>query len=102
VHAPEQGHNHNLDSVALNYPCPVSWLRVVGHNRTKCRENESREQNYFLSIMPMQVTTDLPDPGWKPDPPHPHGGLSSTFLSVDGGRSRISGNASQGAAIDVS
>jgi hypothetical protein len=21
---PEQGHNHNLDSVTLNYPCPVN------------------------------------------------------------------------------
>jgi hypothetical protein len=55
AHAPEQGHNHNLDSVALNYPCPVGQLRVVRHNKTKCRENEIREQNYCLSIMPMQV-----------------------------------------------
>jgi hypothetical protein len=55
AHAPEQGHNHNLDSVALNYPRLVSLLRVMSHNRTKCRENGTREQNYFLSIMPMQV-----------------------------------------------
>jgi hypothetical protein len=27
----------------------------MSHKRTKCRENETREQNYFLSIMPMQV-----------------------------------------------
>jgi hypothetical protein len=72
THAPEQGHNHNLGSVALNYPCPVSRLRVVSHNRTKCRENETREQNYFLSIMPMHVTTHLSDPGWRLEP---HGGL---------------------------
>jgi hypothetical protein len=55
AHAPEQGNNHNLDSVALNYPFLVSQLRVMSHNRTKCRENGTREQNYFLSIMPMQV-----------------------------------------------
>jgi hypothetical protein len=53
VHAPEQGHNHNLDSIILNYPCLISRLKVVNHNRTKCRENETRKQNYFLSIMPM-------------------------------------------------
>jgi hypothetical protein len=55
THAPEQGHNHNLDSVTLNYPCPVSRLRVMSHNRTKCRKNGTREQNYFLSIMPIQI-----------------------------------------------
>jgi hypothetical protein len=48
VHAPEQGHNHNLDSVALNYPCPVSRLKVISHNRTKYRENGTREQKYFF------------------------------------------------------
>jgi hypothetical protein len=69
AHAPEQGHNHNLDSIALNYPCPVSWLRVISHNRTKYRENDTCEQNYFLSIMSMQVTTHLLDPGWRLDPP---------------------------------
>jgi hypothetical protein len=53
THATEQAHHHNLDSVALNYPCPVSRLRVVSHNKTKCRENGTHEQNYFLSIMPM-------------------------------------------------
>jgi hypothetical protein len=55
MHAPEQGHNHNLDSVALNYPYPVSRLRVISHNITKCRENGIHEQNYFLSITPMQA-----------------------------------------------
>jgi hypothetical protein len=70
-HAPKQGHNHNLDIIALNYPCPVSWLRVVSHNRTKCRENGTEEQNYFLSIMSMQLTTHLSDPGGRPDPPPP-------------------------------
>jgi hypothetical protein len=57
AHASEQGHNHKLDSVALNYPCPVNQLRVVSYNKTKCRENGTREQNNFLSIMPMQVYT---------------------------------------------
>jgi hypothetical protein len=44
----KQGHNHNLDSVVLNYPCPVSRLRVVSYNRTKCRESGTCEQNYFF------------------------------------------------------
>jgi hypothetical protein len=30
-------------SVAVNYPCLVSWLRVVSHNRTKYKENKTRE-----------------------------------------------------------
>jgi hypothetical protein len=53
MHAPEEGHNHNLDSVTLNYPCSISWLRVVSHNRTKGMENRTHEQNYLLSIMTM-------------------------------------------------
>jgi hypothetical protein len=118
VHALEQGHNHNLDRVTLNYPCPVSRLRVIRHNRTKCRENGTHEQHYFffLSIMTMQVTTHLLDPGWGPEPPRGSGatqgarhrraltlmvgafgslaltpprGPLSMFLSVDGGCSRI-------------
>jgi hypothetical protein len=86
---PEQVHNHNLDSVALNYPCPVSPFRVMSRNRTKCRENGTHEQNYFLSIMPMQVY-NTPLGSWIGTDP-PYGGLprgpQSTFLSVDGGRS---------------
>jgi hypothetical protein len=30
AHAPEQGHNHNLDGVTLNYPCPISRLKAKG------------------------------------------------------------------------
>jgi hypothetical protein len=88
AHAPEQGYNYNLDSVALNYLCPVSQLRVVSHNRTKCRENETHEQNYFLSIMHMQVTTHLSDSGWRPTPP-PMGawGPAVDISCIDGGRS---------------
>jgi hypothetical protein len=62
MHAPEQGHNHNLDSITLNYSRPISQLRVISHNRTKCRENGTHEYNYFLSIMPMHITTYLSDP----------------------------------------
>jgi hypothetical protein len=91
AHAAEQSHNHNLDSVTLNYPHPVSRLRVVSHNRTKCKDNGTSDQNYFLSIMPMQVTTHLSDPGWGPDPPSV-GAREPTvdIFYVDGGRSRIS------------
>jgi hypothetical protein len=34
VHDPEQIHNNNLDSVALNNLWLVSRLRVVSHNMT--------------------------------------------------------------------
>jgi hypothetical protein len=121
AHAPKQGHNNNLDSVALNYPCPVSRLRVVSHNRTKCRENKTCEQNYFLSITPMQVyNTPLGSrmgigrPLWGPGcPPStffmlmvgaprslalapPRGAVVDVF-SVDSGRSQIpSSDTSQG------
>jgi hypothetical protein len=44
THAPEQSHNHNLDSVTLNHSCPISRLRIINHNRTKCKENGTREQ----------------------------------------------------------
>jgi hypothetical protein len=47
MYAPEQAYNHNLDSVALNYSCPISWLRVIRHNRIKCGESEIHEQNCF-------------------------------------------------------
>jgi hypothetical protein len=55
THAPEQGHNHKLNGVALNNTCPVSRLRVVSHSRTRCRESGTHEQNYFLSFILMQV-----------------------------------------------
>jgi hypothetical protein len=77
-HAPKQGHNHNLDNIALNYPCPISRLRVVGDNRTKSRENETHKQNYFLSTMSMQATTPLLDPRWGPDPPPTMGAWGPT------------------------
>jgi hypothetical protein len=47
AHALGQEHNHNLDSVALNYPCPVRRRRIVRHNIAKCRESGIREQSYF-------------------------------------------------------
>jgi hypothetical protein len=45
VHSLEQVNNHSPDSVALNYPCPASRLRVVSHNETKHREKGTYEQN---------------------------------------------------------
>jgi hypothetical protein len=75
AHAPEQGHNHNLDSVAVNNPCPVSQLRVIRQSRTKYRESGTREQNYFLSIIPMQVY-NTPFGSWMETGPH-HGGLGA-------------------------
>jgi hypothetical protein len=93
AHAPEQGHNHILDSIALNYPCLINQLRVVSHNRTKYRENGTHEQNYFLPIMSMSVyNTPLGSRMGTASRP------SSTFLRVDGGCSRIfSSGTSQGA-----
>jgi hypothetical protein len=47
THAPEQGHNHNLDNITLNYTCPVSRSGIIRYNKTKHRENEIRERSYF-------------------------------------------------------
>jgi hypothetical protein len=47
AHALEQDHNHNLDRVALNSPCPIGWLRIIRHNKTKHRENGICERSYF-------------------------------------------------------
>jgi hypothetical protein len=104
----EQGHNHNLDSIARNYSCPVSRLRVVSHNKTKCRENGNHEQNNFLSITHMHVYNNplVSRIRTGPPPPQPPAGPGCSpstffmliFLSVDGGRSRISSSGtSQGA-----
>jgi hypothetical protein len=89
THAPKQGHNHNLDCVALNYLCPINQLKVVSHNRTKCRENGTREQNYFLSH--TYAGQSIPF-GSRMGTGTPTGarGLSLTFFNVDGWRSRIS------------
>jgi hypothetical protein len=84
-HAHEQGHNHNIDSVTLNYTCPVSRLCIVSHNRTKCRDSGTREQNYFLSIMPMQVYNTPLRTRMGAGPPPCGGlprGLSSTFFTL--------------------
>jgi hypothetical protein len=150
AHAPEQGPKHKLDSIALNNPYPISRLRVLSHSRTRCRESKTREQNYFLFIIPMQVyntpsgsrmeigpsLSPLPPvigglpltffalmvgtPGSPTAPPRgatltfftlmvsatvspsaPPRGPPSMSLSVDGGRSQISVNTSQGGAINI-
>jgi hypothetical protein len=123
THATEQGHNHNLDSAALNYPCPVNRLRVVSHNRTKHREVRPVSKiTFYLSCLCM-FTTHLLDPGWTLYPPRgprptfdiflalmvgatgspapPPGGPPSTFISVDDERSRISVSTSQGVAVSI-
>jgi hypothetical protein len=85
AHAPEQGDNHNLDSVPLNHPCPVSRLRVISHNSNKCRETGTREQNYFLSIIPMHVYNTPFRSRMETRPPPEGGGaggLLSTFFAL--------------------
>jgi hypothetical protein len=121
AHDPKESCNHNLDSVAPNYPCPVSRLRVISHNKTKFRDNGTHEKNYFLSIMPMQVyntpvnfrmgtVRPLWGPGCKlsmiytlmvgapgsPAPTPPRGTTVDVFY-IDSGRSCISVSTSQGA-----
>jgi hypothetical protein len=99
AHAPEQDHNHNLDSFTLNNLRLISQLRVVSHSRTRCKESETRQQNYFLSFVPMQVYNTLLDPGWKLDPPPLPTGVCGPVVvvsCVDDGCSWISIITSQG------
>jgi hypothetical protein len=64
---PEQAHNHNVDNVTLNYPCPVSRLRVVSHTG-------------------LQHTFWISDGDQTPLGP---GGRPLIFFSIDDGRSQI-------------
>jgi hypothetical protein len=100
----------------------------MSYNRIKCRENGTREQNYFLSIMLMHVYNTPLESRMGTGPPlwGPPRGPSSTFFTlmvdapgspapspprgpavnifyVDGGRSWItSSDTSWGPALDVS
>jgi hypothetical protein len=73
---PEQVHNHNLGSVRLNYPCPVSRLRVVSHNRTKRRRAGPMSKITLCLSYPCRFTTHSSDPEWRLTP-LPHGGLGA-------------------------
>jgi hypothetical protein len=92
--APEQGYNHNLDSVALNNPCPVSQPRVVSHSRTRCRESGAHEHNHFLSFTPMQVYNTPFGSQMETKPPHGDLGHAVNVSCVDGGHSQNSVTAS--------
>jgi hypothetical protein len=96
---PEQVHNHNLDRITLNYSCLVNRLRVVSQNRMNRREVGPVRTSTFCLSYPWRFITHLSDPGWRPDPPPPTGAQWPTVdvFCVDGGCSRISGTASQGA-----
>jgi hypothetical protein len=82
---------------------PVSRLRVISHNITKYRENETREQNYLLSIIPMQVynTPLVSRIGTRP-PTGAKVPIVDIFY-VNGGRSQISSSSTSqgGPAVDV-
>jgi hypothetical protein len=92
--APKQVHLHDLNSIALNYPCPVGQLRVVRHKRTKCRKSGTREQNCFLSMITTQVYNTLFGSRMETGPPSGAWGAPSTLFTFDGGRSQISDIAS--------
>jgi hypothetical protein len=66
---PKQVHNHNLDSVALNYPSPVIRLRWSTIMKPSARKSGTREQNYFLSIIPMHIYNTPCRSRTGPDPP---------------------------------
>jgi hypothetical protein len=93
VHAPEQGHNHNIDCFTLNYPCPINQQRIASHNRTKCRGNGIHEQNFFHAHAAQSA---LLHPGWGPEPPQGPRDTSSTFFNINGGHSLISVSTCQG------
>jgi hypothetical protein len=93
--APEQDHNHNLDSVALNYPCPVIRLWIVRHNGTKCRENETREWSYLYLCCSCRPHHTFES--WFESEP-PRGSRPTIDVSDIGGRrSWTPDSASQGA-----
>jgi hypothetical protein len=101
AHVPEQGHNHNLDSVALNYPYLISRPRIVTHNRTKRRENGIHERSYFLSIILVQVYNTPFKSRMQTGPSTGALGPAVDVFCVDGGHFRTSGITSQGATVDV-
>jgi hypothetical protein len=118
AHATEQDHNHILDCVTLNYPCPINRLRVVSHNRTKCRENRTVSRIAFYLFCPCRSHHTCES--WTETRPHrglggpplafialmvgafgsllaPPRGPAVDVCHVDGWRSRISIITSQGA-----
>jgi hypothetical protein len=92
AHAPEQDHNHNIDSVALNYPCPVSRSGIIRHNRTKHRENGIRERSYFYLCYLCRSQHTF-GPWTLVGPPR---GFAIDVLKKGDGRSRGSDITSQG------
>jgi hypothetical protein len=81
-HPPGQVLNHNLGSVTLNYPCLISRLRVISHDKTKHRVVGPVSRITLCLSYPCWFTTHPSDPGRGPDPPPPRGpgGPPSTFL----------------------
>jgi NAD(P)H-flavin reductase len=93
----ERVHNHNSGSVTLNYPCPISRLRVISHSKTNFREAGPHELNYLFIYhihAGLQYTLQIPD---RDRTPMGAWGTPSTFLSVDGRCSQISVSTSHGA-----
>jgi hypothetical protein len=94
-HAPEQDHNHNLDSVASNYPCPVRRPRIVIDKRAKRREKGIDERSYFY-LCCLCRSQHMRGQQIESGPPRGTRGSPSMFFCVDGVRSRIFSSATQG------
>jgi hypothetical protein len=96
LHRPEQVHNHNLSSVTLNYPYPISRPRVVSHNRTKRRVAGPVSRITLCLSYPCRFITYHLNSRWGLDPPWGPGAPPLTFLNMDDGRCQISISTRQG------
>jgi hypothetical protein len=96
THTPKQDHNNNLDSVTLNYLCPVSRPRIVRHNRAKRGENGIHERGYFY-LCCLYRSQHMLGQQTESGPPKGARGPAIDVSELSGGRSRTSGTISQGA-----
>jgi hypothetical protein len=97
-HTPlEQAYNHNLDSVTLNYPCPVSRLRIVSHNRTMRRVAGPMSRIILCLLYPCRFAYTSLRSRMKTGPPQRSQGVHHRcFLALMVGAPGFSCRTSQG------
>jgi hypothetical protein len=83
-----------MDRVVLNYPCPVTQLSSVRHNKTKHRENRICEWSYFYLCCPCRSQHTCGS--WMETGPPGGPGAAIDVFGVDGGHSQTSVTAPPG------